>query len=157
MSDDETTGTVRTLEERFFKFITKDFPESCRKTGERLKGLEDAVEHVDTRLKNIEGSGQIVVSNRTKDGKKINWARLKEIIIFGLVLGAVLLSGLATYTVDPAEIENKAERAEAAVETAERQMETAIDLVERVDALTEGIIGSEGYDAKTSTEANGGR
>lgn len=157
MPDDETTGTVRTLEERFFKFITKDFPESCRETGERLKGLEDAVENVDTRLKNIEGSGQIMMSSRVKEGKKINWARLKEIVIFGLVLGAVVLSGLATYTADPAEIENKAERAEAAVETAERQMETAIDLVNRIEALTIGIPDSAKRDEKPGSDAEGDR
>lgn len=136
--NDEITGTVNTLEERFFQFLSKDFPNFREENAAKFRGLEDSVEGIDTRLRNIEGSGRIVMDRKNGD-KKLNWSRLKEIVAFALVLGAVLLSGFSVYFTDPAEIENKTERVEAAVEAAEGQLEAAVDLAERVDDLIDRI------------------
>ena len=97
MPPGEATGSVP-LEDRFYDFVTKDFPDFRKETGERLTGVETQMKGVQGRLKKIEGNGSISPakgggeskSDTVTKGALVKWLPW---IITALISGAALGGG----------------------------------------------------------------
>lgn len=85
MSKDET-GSI-TTEERFYNFVTKDFPDFRVDMGERMTGFETQMTGVNGRLKRIEKKANI---EGNSDGVKTGLVKLLPWLITAIILGAAL-------------------------------------------------------------------
>lgn len=92
MAKDET-GSIP-IEDRFYDFVTRDFPDFRKETGERLTGVETQMKGVQGRLKKIEGGhGVIPPTNGAKTAffRWLPW--LITAVVGGAALGGAALAG----------------------------------------------------------------
>ena len=89
----EDTGSVP-LEDRFYDFVTRDFPDFRKETGERLTGLETQMTGVNGRLKKIESLPSIPPPPNGTKASFMKWLPwLVTAVITGAALGGAALAG----------------------------------------------------------------
>jgi len=88
----EDTG-ITTTQDRFYDFVTKDFPDFRVDMGERMTGFETHIIGINGRLKKIEKKIEMPNSNSIKTGlfKFLPW--LITAVVVGAALGGAALAG----------------------------------------------------------------